>query len=91
MTKQCCKKGKKECCKRLKHVKRCPTECKTFCGCEARLTVTIHKPAKKFRVHKEKCEKKCHCRAPCQCANKYLCCDRFGCGYNFGLDFVNDH
>lgn len=87
-----CKGKKEKCCKRVKHVHRCPTEVKKVCGCEARLTVTVHKPAKKFRVHKEKCEKAAECDNGCGYnPNAYLCCNRFGCGYNFGLDFINDH
>ncbi|ARF12526.1 hypothetical protein Klosneuvirus_6_88 [Klosneuvirus KNV1] len=88
-----CKGKKQKCCKPRHHVRRCPTEVKKVCGCEAKLTVTVHKPAKKFHVHKEKCEKKQECHKACAhgCSNAYLCCDRAGCGYNFGLDFINDN
>lgn len=88
-----CKGKKGKCCKRLHHVKRCPTETKTFCCCgEPKLTVTIHKPAKKFRVHRDKpeCKKEAGCCRPC-CAKLPLPCDRFSCGYNFKLDYINDN
>jgi len=84
-----CKEKKQKCCKRVKHVHRCPTEVKKVCGCEAKLTVTVHKPAKKYHVHKEKCEKKPECHKPE--GKACLGCNRFGCGYNFGLDFINDN
>jgi len=48
----CCDK-KKKCCKTAKHVKRCPTVIKKG-GCDPKLVVTVHKPAKKIRVNKHK-------------------------------------
>lgn len=51
-----CKEKKHKCCKPKHHVYRCPTECKTYCGCEPKLTVTIHKAPKKVRVHREHCK-----------------------------------
>ena len=88
-----CKGKHEKCCKRLKHIKRCPTETKSFYGCDPYLTVTVHKTARKVRVHRDECENdggRCGNNRYLNNWTAYPKCTRYGCSYNFGLDYVND-